>query len=199
MNALRPRMASINNHREGATWEKWARDPEQPFSPIHRPSPCFTPHCHCAIKIYDANKQQQQRHAKSAVSGDGMGLRNKTQLLMDGNRRRINNLAERLHSGRICIFPGLFHSARVMEQRTKKLFIAVREHFLPVAIRLMSPWATTNPSLSTHNTTNEHLNLCAASNWMMKWTAKRVGWTQTDARSFLFRIFCSLHGEVHWN
>lgn len=175
------------------------RDPEQPFSPIHRPSPCFTPHCHCAIKIYDANKQQQRPHAKSAVSGDGMGLRNKTQLLMDGNRRRINNLAERLHSGRICIFPGLFHSARVMEQRTKKLFIAVREHFLPVAIRLMSPWATTNPSLSTHNTTNEHLNLCAASNWMMKWTAKRVGWTQTDARSFLFRIFCSLHGEVHWN
>lgn len=32
-------------------------------------------------------------------------LRNLTQLLMDGNRRRINNLPKRLHSSRICIFP----------------------------------------------------------------------------------------------
>lgn len=107
-----------------------------PSNPFLHPPPSCTPHCHCAIKIYDANKQQQQPHAKSAVSGDGMGLRNKTQLLMDGNRRRINNLAERLHSERICIFPGLHSCDGAGDEN---LFIAIREHFLPVAIRLMSP------------------------------------------------------------
>lgn len=125
---------------------------------------------HCAIKIYDANKQRRY-HAKSAFH-EWICSCDARQLLMDVNHRRINNLSN--VSIRICIFPAarfaraIFHGQFTLDEVLDGL-----ENYL---LHFLSFDQTTNPF-------EDRLESHAASDWMMKWSGS-VGETQTDAAAF---------------
>lgn len=160
--------------------------------------------CHCAIKIHGANKQRRY-HAKSAFQNElneFVAKHNKTQLLMNGNHRQINNLSECLNWSRICIFTFArtfsvdrvtVNSFTLIEQRHKNYLL----HFLHVVVVVvvgerptMILWATTNLSL---NPQNEQTSIWIYMQHRIEWWSGQ-SWQNANRCSrvtvFCFTVFC---------